>query len=167
MNNKLSLFELTREQLDLISLIENSEETETGEDLYLQAGLEINRLDYADKAADYLAVIRHKENDLLRAKEAEEQIKVFKARAQRVIDRLKTNLTSAAVVFGPLETGFHKISLRASEETVITDMEKIPEKFLDRKVVISANKTKIKSAIKEGEEVPGAFVKKNQNLQIR
>ena len=167
MNNKLSLFELTREQLDLISLIENSEATEGQEDLYIQAGLEINKLDYAAKAADYLAVIKHKENDLLRAKEAEEQIKAFKARAQKIIDQLKANLTNAAVVFGPVETGFHKISLRSSEETVITDMERIPDRFLDRKVVITANKTKIKSAIKDGEEVPGAFVKKNQNLQIR
>ena len=165
--NKISLFEISKEQLELINMIEESTDLDGEVDEITEAALQINKEQYIEKAVDYIAVIEHQEAKIERAKLAEKQIKAYKDRAQRVVDNLKRNLQSAVVIFGPTEAGFHKLSLRKSEELIIENSEKIPGEYLDKKVVITPDKMKIKKAIKAGEEIEGVYINVKQNLQIK
>lgn len=165
--NKPSLFELSKEQLELLEMVENSSSLDGEIDEFTEAALEIHKMQYVEKAADYIAVIQEKVYQNQRAKDAMDQIKAFEAANDRVINKLKNKLEDATKLFGPVQVGFNKLSLRKSDETIITDMAKIPEQYLTRKEVISADKTKIKKSIKSGEEVPGAHINTKENLQIK
>lgn len=58
-----------------------------------------------------------------------------------------------------------KISFRKSESVEVDNVDELDEKF--KKVKVEADKTAIKQAIKNGEEIKGARLVKNNNLQIR
>jgi hypothetical protein len=165
--SNLSLFELTKEQLELISMIEESEDLSGEVDEFTEAALQITKDQYVAKAIDYVAVIQDRQFKVLRAKEAIKQLQGFIAENERVEKKLKEKLQAATQIFGPITAGFTKLSLRKSEETIITDMAKIPEKYLSKQIVISADKTAIKKDIKAGVEIPGALVNTKQNLQIK
>lgn len=60
-----------------------------------------------------------------------------------------------------------KVSFRASQETIIDDIDLIPEAYQKTKTTISADKTMISKAIAEGLEIPGAHVVNKQNIQIK
>lgn len=165
--NKVSLFEISKEHYELIDLIETGTNEEGKIDEFVEAALVINKEQYVEKVIDYVAVINHKKMDLEKAKQAKAQIAAFESRAKRVIDQLEQRLLDAADVFGPVEAGFYKVGIRKSEETIIEDLAKIPEEYLDRKEVVSPDKTAIKKAIKAGTEVPGAWVKNKKNLSIK
>jgi hypothetical protein len=46
-------------------------------------------------------------------------------------------------------------------------MEQLPSIYVTEKVSVSADKTRIKQAIKNGENITGARLVINQNLQIK
>lgn len=161
---KLSLFDIQKEYLELMEMIEENEGVLDEVD---EAALAISHKEFAVKAENYIAVIKHCESELTKAKDAEAQIAVFKKRKQTVIDKLKENLENAVKLFGPTEAGFFKLSLRKSESVVVENQAIIPSAYLNNKVVTTVDKTKIKKAIKEGEDVPGAYISENKNLQIK
>ena len=164
---KQSLFELTKQQIEILELVENSETLDGGIDEFAEAALIINREEYVEKAHNYIAVIKEKEFNIQRGKEAKKQIDEYIKSNERVVTKLKEKLEDATKLFGPTEVGFHKLGLRKSDETIINDLQKLPEEFLNRKVVVTPDKAKIKKAIKSGEEVPGAELMIKQNLQIK
>lgn len=66
-----------------------------------------------------------------------------------------------------LDLPHSKISYRKSETVNVYDLDKLPKEYIKEKVEISADKTNIKKAIKEGKEINGAELKTNINLQIK
>lgn len=66
-----------------------------------------------------------------------------------------------------IETPIGKLSFSNSEAVEIFDESLIDEKFIKEKVEKTISKTEIKKAIKAGEEVQGARIIKNKNLQIK
>lgn len=64
-----------------------------------------------------------------------------------------------------LKTGLFKVNYRKSEAVIVTDESLLPGQFT--KTTVTADKTTIKKALKEGQEVPGAFIEKRENLQIK
>lgn len=159
-----TLFEITRDHLTILQLIEENDGLLDAES---EKALQLNRESLHSKALAYVQLIRFCESEIDRAKEAESQIQAFKKRKQAVIDRLKVSLEDAVNVFGPIETGFLKLSLRKSESVVIEDPEVIPPSYLIEKVSRVPNKTKIKTELRNGEEVPGASLLVRRSLQIR
>lgn len=59
------------------------------------------------------------------------------------------------------------VSFRKSEAVEILDENKIPKKFIRKKVETAPDKTAIKEAIKNGLKVRGAELVENQNIQIK
>lgn len=57
------------------------------------------------------------------------------------------------------------ISYRKSVSVDIADIESIPEQY--RKITIEPNKTEIKNALKNGEEIPGATLVEKSNMVIK
>lgn len=160
----LSLFEIQKEYLELMQMIEENEGVLDEID---EAALQISQKEFVQKSSNYIGLIKHCEADLAKAIDAEAQISIFKKRKQAVIDKLKANLEQAVKLFGPVEAGFYKLSLRKSESVVIESQELIPKDYLTSKVVTTVDKTKIKKAIKDGLKVAGASVKESKNLQIK
>ena len=66
------------------------------------------------------------------------------------------------------DTENHLLSVRNFKaSTVIDDVKKLPEAFVETKTVSSPDKTAIYKAIKAGQEVPGAHLKNNRNTVIK
>ena len=64
--------------------------------------------------------------------------------------------------------GIHAtISFRASEQTIIDDESEIPDEYIATKITTTPDKTKIKNAIKAGQDVPGARIESKRNIQIK
>lgn len=66
-----------------------------------------------------------------------------------------------------LDTGIAKLSFRRSESIEIVDAGKLPASFMVEKITHQPDKKAIKDAIKKGQDVPGAFIRENQSLQIK
>ena len=129
-----------------------------------------------DKADSIVQVIRNKQTF---AASIDEEIKRLQARKKAVdkaVDRISAYLSDQLSVIGidKLETVHAKLSFRASEKCVVTDpavavgwalangradLLTIPEP--------TPSTSAIKAAIKSGEEIPGAMLIKNRNLQIK
>lgn len=60
-----------------------------------------------------------------------------------------------------------KATFRKSESVDVFDKGQIPDKYLRMTVSYDPNKTEIKKAIKEGQEVPGAKLVQKNNITIK
>lgn len=82
----------------------------------------------------------------------------------------ESQLSGAMHQFGveKIDTPTLKISFRKSEAVEIEDETKLPESVKEEvPATWKVSKTKIKEAIKRGEEVPGASLVTRKNLQIK
>ncbi len=112
---------------------------------------------------------------LMRNLEADE--KAFKEEATRLSDCAKRvkekreylkkyiDETFKAMGLKKLETDLFKLSYRKSKAVNITSFEALPDNFL--KVTTTIDKAGIKKALTDGEEVAGAELVENMNLQIK
>lgn len=159
-----TLFEITRDHLIILQLIEDNDGLLDAES---EKALSLNHESLKSKALAYVQLIQFCESEIERAKEAEVQIKTFKKRKQVVIDRLKSSLEDAVKVFGPIETGFVKLTLRRSEQVHVEDPNLVPASHLMEKISRFPDKAKIKLDLRKGVEIPGVCLLTKQNLQIK
>lgn len=157
-----SLFQISKEYLDIITLLEEDELTPE-----LEQGLEIAQAELSEKAGNYLKAISMLEAEAAMAKDHEAKAKAYRARKEKAVARLKEALKSAIQTFGPQEVGITTLKIRKSEAVQVDDVESLPEQFVKVKVSKQPDKTAIKKAIKAGEVVEGATIVENQNLQIK
>lgn len=159
-----SLFQINDELLMLINEIEEAGgEVTTDQEIALQ----IRREELTSKSLNYVHYIKKLERDLELVKVYKEQLDSFKTRKENIIKRLKESLLVAVENFGDIEADIFKISTRKSEAVEIVDEGKIPMPYFRTKTIVEFDKVKIKEAIKEGKEVPGASLKQNKNLSIK
>lgn len=160
-----SLFHINQELLQIFEALEESGGEVTPE---LQEALTIGRHELAVKAENYIHFLKNLEADLAKAKAYKEQIAAYEKRKQNTIDRLKGLLLDAVKSHGEIEAGIFTIKTRKSESITITDANLVPMEFttiVPESLTIS--KERIKKAIKEGKEVPGAELTENLNLAIK
>lgn len=89
---------------------------------------------------------------------------------ERKAERMKAYVTDCLkdkVEAHRFETPRVALSLRRSEQVVISDAAQLAPEFVTVKTTETPNKTAIKKAIKAGAEVAGAALVENANLQIR
>jgi hypothetical protein len=159
-----TLFQINQTYLVLAEVLEENGGELTPE---LEQALTIQQEELSAKSESYIHVIRKIEAEVEMAKAYEEQAKVYRKRKETVIARLKKSLEDAAKLYGKYEAGIHTVSTRKSEQVIITDAEKIPSEYLNRKIIETPDKSKIKAFLKNGEKVEGAELVTNQNLSIR
>lgn len=159
-----SLFIVQNELLDLVNAIEEAGGECTPEQ-YEQ--LTISRAELQQKGLNYVHYIKKLESDLELAKVYEDQVKSFKQRKEKLIERLKDALLDAVLINGDIETDIFKIATRKSESIQVIDENEIPMCYYTSKMVRTLDKVKIKEAIKSGELVPGAELRENRNLSIK
>jgi hypothetical protein len=160
----LSLYQIEAEYQQLAAQLMDDELTPE-----LETALSINKENLQNKAVNYGFVLKQfdAEVDIINAEI--ERLKTLKERRTKGIDKLKQTLSLAMQLYGieKIETPIMKISFRQSESVEVDNVALLNQKFVIQKVTVSPDKAAIKKAIQAGEEVTGAFIQINQNLQIK
>ena len=160
----MNLYEITREAQELASLLETEEFTPE-----LEAALIINQDQLQNKAGNYAKVITNIQSDSDAIDAEIKRLKAMKETKDRALNRLKEALREAMLVSGidKIESSLFKLSLRRSEAVEVDVVDALPSEFINIKNVITPDKVAIKEAIKRGENVIGARIIENFNLQIK
>ena len=160
----MNLYEITREAQELAFLLESDELTPE-----LEAALLINQDQLQAKAGNYAKVIANIQSDADAIDAEIKRLKAMKDTKDRSINRMKEALRDAMLVSGidKIESTLFKLSLRRSEAVEVDVVEALPNAFQNVKNVVTADKLAIKEAIKRGENVMGARIVENFNLQIK
>lgn len=164
MTENKSLFRINHELLTLINEIEEAGGEVTPEQ---EQALQIRREELQAKSINYVHYIKKLERDLELVNVYKEQLEAFKKRKERLIEKLKDSLLVAVENFGDIEAEIFKITTRKSESVEVISEAEIPMHYYESKVVKTLSKTKLKEAIKSGEEIPGVVLKQNKNLAIK
>lgn len=163
---KKSLFNIQEEyQLLAEQLIESGGESSEE----MEIALRINREDLETKGTNYGMVCKQLEYETNIIDAEIDRLDKLKKARKNTIERLKTNLSTAMQVFEikELKTPLLTINFRKSESVEIDNMAQLDAKFIVEKVTTTPDKTAIKKAIQAGEEVAGAHISVNQNIQIK
>jgi hypothetical protein len=160
----MNLYNLTTEAQMIASLLETEELTPE-----LEGMLVINQQELTQKSIDYAKVIRNKEANSDAIEAEIKRLKAMKESNDRVIDRMKLAVKDAMLASGidKIESSLFKLSLRRSEAVEVISIEQLPESLVVVKKTVSADKVKIKEAIKNGIPVEGAVIVENYSLQIK
>lgn len=165
-----NLYLLTNEMQDLYEQLMNSVDEDTGEiDPVVYKALDVKKEEFEAKAINVATVVR-----MFTARKAEVKAEIARLQGidkqmERVIDSLTGSLSDSCLRLGYAKIdGLHaKISFRKSEQTIIDNLDELPDDYKTCEIKYSANKTKIKDAIKSGQVVAGAHLETVQNIQIR
>jgi len=165
-----TLWNITQEFLTLASIIEEAGGEATQE---VMEELAISRENFAHKAEGYTRLILKWESEIDAAAAEIKRIQAIKKTKENSVARLKEMLLHALQVFGQedktgmkrYETALFKLSTRRSQAVEIVDETEVPDAFWVVKKEVS--KSAISAALKEGGEVPGAFLKENYSVQIK
>ena len=135
----------------------------------LEQALAINEEQFVAKAEDYGHAILNLKGMAAAAKAEKERLAGLQKFYENAQKRLTDALSTAMQVFGhdKVENATMRLSLRHTTATEVDDLDAIPSEFKTTKVEVVADKTAIKKAIQSGEEVPGAHLVENVNLQIK
>ena len=160
----MNLYQLTQEAQYLAVLLETEELTAE-----LEEALIINQDQLQAKAVNYAKVIANyqAESDAIDAEI--KRLKAMKESRDKKVEWLKESVKKAMLVSGieKVESPLFKLSLRRSEAVEVDVVEALPNAFQNVKNVVTADKVAIKEAIKRGENVMGARIIENFNLQIK
>ena len=148
----------------------NGIDLETGEiKPEIMQQLSISRNELEVKAVDYGYVIKAFDDEIDIIDREIERLEERKAYVKKNKERMKTIVSSAMEEFGinKIKSETLQLSFRKSESVDIFDESLIDDKFKKVKTEISLDKTAIKNAIKNGEDVQGAKIVEKNNLQIK
>lgn len=160
----MNLFNIKQEYINIVNtIIDNNGELSPE----LSQALAINETELKEKAINYGYVIRsfEYENDIIDAEI--KRLKALKEQKEKAIQKLKDAVSDAMNLYGieKVESPALKLSFRKSESIEIS--ENLDKRFMIEKVTLQPDKVAIKEAIKKGEQVDGAVLVINQNLQIK
>lgn len=148
-----TLFELTKEQHQVLNLVENGNLSQEE----VADTLEALQMEIEDKVTAYCHVNRKLSSELEMLVNEEKRIKELKTQKQNEVSRLKQQLKLAMQNAGmaKIDVGLFKVSTRKGVDSVnVIDQDKLPSQFL--KTTVAPDKTAIKAALKAGEKLDGA-----------
>lgn len=163
---KVALYQIEQEYLNIVQSIidaggEITEEQETA--------LSISKEQLQNKGVCYGFIVKELEGNIDLIDLEIKRLNALKKPLVNSIDRLKNNLSQAMQMFEvtELKTPLLKINFRKSESVEVTDIDLLDADFVKTTIIKAADKIAIKEAIKQGENVQGAVLVTNQNLQIK
>jgi hypothetical protein len=158
----MNLYQIKNEYLTLASQLEQGELTPE-----IEQQLQINEEQLKEKAINYGYVIRSFEydNDVIDAEI--KRLKQLKEQKENAIDKLKSAVSDAMQLYGieKIDSPTLKLSFRKSESIEVS--ENIDKKYLVEKTTLQPDKNAIKQAIKDGQQIQGAVLVTNYNIQIK
>jgi hypothetical protein len=160
----MNLYEITQEAQYLAVLLETEELTPE-----LEQALIINQNELQAKAVNYAKVIANYQAESDAIDQEIKRLKAMKDSREKKIEWLKESVKKAMLVSGieKVESPLFKLAVRRSEAVEVDLVEALPNSFQNVKNVVTADKVAIKEAIKRGENVTGARLVENFNLQIK
>jgi hypothetical protein len=160
-----SMYEISREAMDIVSALEENE-GELNPDI--ESALRINQNELQDKAINYSYAIKTVSNDVDAISEEIKRLQALKKAKENVVQRLKDTVVNAMQIYGieKVETPTLKLSIRRSEAVEVDDNFD-DDIYMIKKVTYTPDKTRLKEAIKKGESIQGVTLKENYNLQIK
>ena len=135
----------------------------------LEQALIINQNELQAKAVNYAKVIANYQAESDAIDQEIKRLKAMKDSREKKIEWLKESVKKAMLVSGieKVESPLFKLAVRRSEAVEVDLVEALPNAFQNVKNVVTADKVAIKEAIKRGENVTGARLVENFNLQIK
>lgn len=133
--------------------------------------LEAESGDLVEKGKNVAAVFRNLESDAKQIKEAEQQLaerrKAIEKRAESLKQYLKTNMEIAGI--HKIECPWFVVSIAHNPEAVTVDDESLIPRdyFKEIPATFQLDKALVKSAIKDGYDVPGARLTRGTSLRIK
>lgn len=158
---------------------------ETGE--IVQTEEEFNKLfdeiqmDLSTKIESTMCFYKNLQSDINAFKEEEKNLAKRRKVKENLAERLKNridnyithqftdeegNVDTDNLNKWKMETPKVKLSYRKSE-SVDTDLDLIPKKFIKKKIELSADKAEIKKLLKEGKSIKGATLITKYNMQVK
>jgi len=160
-----NIYQIQQDYLSITNeLIENGGELSPE----LETALTINKSELQQKAVAYIYVVKSLESDISTIDEEIKRLQALKSSRSKTIDKLKETVKNAMNLFGveEIKTATLKINFRKSESVEVDDSI-ISDDYCNFKTVRTPDKAAIKNAIKSGEEIYGAVLNVNQNIQIK
>jgi hypothetical protein len=159
-----TLLNIRKEYTDLIHRIEEGEGELTPD---MEQALSINRQELAEKSLAYVEFIGNLEAQNDRIDEEIKRLQHLRRQNNHLLTFLQKGLVQAVQEFGTIRAGTHTIGLRHTEECVIEDAERVPDRFKTVRMDIQVDKLAVKRAIRDGENVPGVHIQQNQHPIIK
>ena len=158
----MNLYELTATAAYLQNLLEDGD---IDEEVYRDS-LESLMLD--DKVESVCMVIRNLEAQSAAFKEEEQRLAKKRTTVDNGVKRLKESLLNLMETTKnkKLNAGLFTLSLGTSSSVEITSEEELPECYLTPQPP-KVDKTAIGAALRAGQEVPGAELKKSSHVRIK
>ena len=162
----MNIYNIQSEYQQLVNqLIENGGEI-TPE---LELALQINKDNFHSKSENYAFITRQFDAEMDIIDNEIKRLQQAKKSREKTIQRLKDTIELAMLTFDidKIETPLIKISFRKSESVEVENVNELPNEFKVIKLTESADKLKIKDALKSGMFIEGCSIKTNRNLQIK
>ena len=163
MNN---IYEISKEFFDVVEELENNGGEITPE---LEQQLSFVSETFEKKCIDYGWVIKYKSAEVDIIDNEIKRLQNLKKSRQKAVDTIKQRLESFMKVFDKrkVESPTLTLSLRKSSSVLIEDESLLPKKYIKKKVTYAPDKTEIGKVLKRGEQVKGALLMENENLQLK
>ena len=160
-----SLYEISQEILNCVQVEDGTTvNVETGEVIDLEK-LDALKMQKSEKVRNIALFIKNLKADAKAYKEEKEAFYKRQKAAENKAAQLESYLANVLDGEKVKETEF-SIGWRKSKAVTITDEKKLPETFLIAQPP-KVDKTAIGKALKGGEDVPGAELIENMNIQIK
>ncbi len=160
----MNIFKISDEYNTLLEQIfqQGGEITEDQEQL-----LELNESNLKTKSSNYVGMIKTTESNIKTIDEEIKRLQQYKKTCKTLTEKLKGNLkyTMLKLGFEKLENGLNKVLLRKSQRVEISEIERIPSRYIiiEKKV----DKKLLKEDLKKGVKIYGAELKDNKNINIK
>ena len=166
----MKLYELTNDYLALLDAIDNGEIPEEA----IADTLEAITEEIESKADSIACVLKNLDADIIAIKAEEVRLAERRKAKEKSYERIKQYLSDTLQVAGldKIETARNKITFRKSESVEIDEDAFIvwAQKNRDDLLTYSApkvNKTEVKKSLKNGDEIIGAELRINSNIQLK
>ena len=160
-----SLFNISQEFLEIQEQLLDSGGEATPE---LEQQLQITEHELQHKVGGYRSVIQGlgAEADIIDAEV--KRLQVLKKIRTNAIDRMKTSIKDAMVLFGvkKIESPLGNVTLVHKDSVNINDETLIPKHLTKTVTQVSVDKTAVKAALENGEDVPGAELVDSPYLRL-
>jgi DNA repair ATPase RecN len=155
------LYEIASSMSKLGDVVEDPKE--------LQTYLDGVQMQLEEKATNIFKVMKNLEAPVIAIDEEIKRLTALKRSYQSKAQSLKKYVSYQMEInkIEKIESDIVTFSFRKSSAVNVSNEEIIPEKFIKEKVVKQVDKTAIKKAIADGEEVAGASIEVRKNLQIK
>lgn len=135
----------------------------------LETALAITEEQLQNKSVAYSFVIKQMDADIDTIDAEIKRLQAAKKQREKASEYLKERIKHAMELFSieEIKTPLVKINFRKSETVEVENVNELTSAYKTIKIVETADKAAIKSAIKNGIVVPGCSIVEHRNLQIK